>query len=100
MLDTGLYVVSGGSMEPTYHEGQRVLIERYLWRLFGLQAGAVVVFDDPRGRTAQDIKRVAEHTTEQGSYYLLGDNTSRSTDSRAYGAVPTHYITGRVIMSL
>jgi signal peptidase I len=51
------YVVSGGSMEPTYHEGQLVLVESltpyiYIWR------GEVLVIRNPHDHTQTEIKRV------------------------------------------
>lgn len=95
----GIYTIAGDSMEPTYHAGERVLVERVLWRLGGLSAGDVVVFEDPRGRRWPDLKRVSTTTSEQGTYYLLGDNPA-GTDSRQFGAIPTNYILGRVISTL
>jgi len=32
------------------------------------------------------------------SYYLLGDNTQNSHDSRGYGFVPRHAILGRIVL--
>ncbi len=98
--DTKVFVVTGGSMYPTYQDGQRVLVERFFWHLTGLRAGDVVVFDDPRGRASLDIKRVSDTPAERGTYYLLGDNARNSTDSREWGSVPGSYILGRVIMKL
>ena len=90
----------GPSMEPAYHQGDRVLVDKYVWHILGLKPGTVVVFDDPRGRKALDIKRVSDIPAEQGTYFLLGDAPNNSTDSRVFGSVPSAYIHGRVIMTL
>lgn len=97
---TQVAVVSGGSMEPAYHEGDRVLVERFLWRVAGLEVGDVVVLEHPQGRGSLDLKRVSDTPAEAGTYYLLGDNLRNSTDSREWGSVPKTYIVGRVILKL
>ncbi len=97
-FDLRAFVVSGGSMEPSYHEGERVLVDTLLWHITGLQVGDVVVFRDPK--LAIDIKRVSDTPAEAGTYYLLGDNRSHSTDSREWGSIPSSYILGRVVIDL
>lgn len=98
--DIKMFAVTGPSMYPAYQEGDRVLIDRYLWRVTGLYAGDVVVFDHPKGRATLDIKRVSSTTAERGTYYLLGDNANNSADSREFGSIPPSYISGRVILNL
>ena len=100
VADIQIFAVTGPSMYPAYQEGDRVLIDRYLWRVTGLYAGDVVVFDHPRGRGWLDIKRVSDHSAERGTYYLLGDNAQNSADSREYGSIPPSYILGRVILNM
>ncbi len=100
VADIKIFAVSGPSMYPAYQEGDRVLIDRYLWRVTGLHTGDVVVFDHPLGRASLDIKRVSGLPAERGTYYLLGDNANNSTDSRKFGSIPTSYIFGRVILNL
>ena len=98
--DLGVFVVTGGSMEPTYHEGERVVVDKYGWWVLPLHTGNVVVFADPHGKVNFDIKRISPQSSEPGTYFLLGDNVNNSTDSRSFGAVPSSYIVGRVIIKL
>jgi len=53
-----LDMVGGGSMEPTLHEGQHLIIDALTWHVVGVQRGDVVVFVNPHDRTTTDIKRI------------------------------------------
>lgn len=133
------YVVSGGSMEPTYHEGTVLLTENLtphlrVWR------GAVLVIRNPHDHAVTEVKRVVglpgeDVTIGQNNvtvvhpdgraetfgpdtaiglgqtgffqiklgpedYFVLGDNRSKSSDSRAFGAVQAADIKARVILKL
>ena len=133
------YVVTGGSMEPTYHEGQAILIEKltphfYVWR------GEVLVIRNPHDKSVTEVKRVvglpneditigqnnvtvthpdgraetfgADTSIGRGQteffhmylgprdYMALGDNRSKSSDSRTFGAVQAGDIIGHVIMQI
>ena len=133
------YAVIGGSMEPTLHDGQIVLVEKitphiHVWR------GEVLVILNPHDHKVTEIKRVVglpNETVEMGSdgisitgvngahsqfstgtpvggtgngtfkiklgpedYMVLGDNRSKSSDSRSFGAVQQVDIIGHVIMSI
>lgn len=133
------FVVTGGSMEPTYSEGDIVLAEKLtphlrIWR------GEVLVIRNPHDEKVTEIKRVVglpgeiaelgedgvtitdvngAHSqfgagtvvggTGNGAfkiqlgpedYMVLGDNRSKSSDSRSFGAVQKLDIIGRVIMKL
>lgn len=133
------YVVTGGSMEPTYSEGNVLLVESLtphlrVWR------GEVLVIRNPHDKTVTEIKRVAglpnedvtigqnnvtvTHPDGQAEtfgpdtpiglgqtgffhmklgpedYMVLGDNRSKSSDSRTFGAVQSGDIIGHVILKL
>ena len=86
--------VEGLSMIPVLAPGERVLVRRTR----DLAPGDGVVARDPEDRLV--VKRVvrAETTADgQPGWWLEGDNAAASTDSRAYGVVPTTAILGRVI---
>ena len=73
--------VQGDSMSPSLEDGQSVLALSPL--LVGVQPGRIVAFQ--RGDVLY-IKRVL--TREDGGWFVVGDNPSRSTDSRRFGPVP------------
>jgi nickel-type superoxide dismutase maturation protease len=86
--------VEGLSMIPVLAPGERVLVRRTR----ELAPGDVVVARDPEGRLV--VKRLirAETTTDgELGWWIEGDNAEASTDSRAYGAIPTTAMLGRVV---
>ena len=82
-----LYQVVGDSMAPTLHEADRLLGVSPSWLPRGFQpaAGRIVVFSEPREGGRRSIKRIVSR--EETGWFVLGDNPSRSTDSRVYGPV-------------
>src|SRR3989344_8791836 len=133
------YVVTGGSMEPTYHDGTVVIAEK-LTHHFYVARGSVLVMRNPHEKHVIEVKRVIGlpgETVEMGSegvtvtdeegrstkyeagstiggtsngtfriklgpedYFVLGDNRSKSSDSRVFGAVQKADIIGRVMIKL
>lgn len=85
--------VTGRSMEPALHEGDYVLVNRLTY-LFSLphKNDIVVVRHPVTGRLI--IKRVVRITGER--YFVQGDHSSQSTDSRMFGAVAKKHIVGKV----
>ncbi|WP_283135285.1 S26 family signal peptidase [Rhizohabitans arisaemae] len=94
--------VRGPSMEPTYHEGERVLVRRT--PIDGISAGQVVVVEGSVRPHQWIIKRAAAlpgdlvpdevasaakvapgSRVPKNSLVLLGDNRARSADSRFVG---------------
>lgn len=80
-------VVEGDSMEPTLREGDRLLVARLPRRLAPavLRPGLLVSAEDPRQPDRLLIKRVA--SVAPSGVELAGDNSAKSTDSRAFGPV-------------
>lgn len=134
------FKIPSGSMRPTLIEGDRILVNKFLYRFREPQRGEIVVFRYPDDRKRPFIKRVAAlggetvelrdgellingapttlspslETTrylnrgsygQQGSieevpeeaFYVLGDNSSFSHDSRFWGFVPRSLLIGRAI---
>lgn len=84
-------------MEPAYHSGDRVLVDRVTFRLRPPRPGDVVVLRDREQRDRFLLKRVAgpPEGTPPGGLWVLGDNAAESRDSRAFGPVRRRDIVGR-----
>jgi signal peptidase I len=50
--------VQGTSMEPLLHDGQRIVVNKFIYRFHGVERGDVVVFWYPRDPSVSFIKRV------------------------------------------
>ncbi len=84
--------VRGTSMAPTLLPGERLLVAR-LSR--APRVGDVVLAADPRDPQRELVKRVA--LVRDGEIVLRGDSPAASTDSRAFGALPSDRIEWRVL---
>lgn len=105
------------SMVDTLRPGDRVLVNRVMYHLRRLQRGDIVVFEYPRNRDVMFIKRVIglpgdtletragttmrepwsladPYTVGKDEYFVVGDNRTRSDDSRVWGTVPAANIIG------
>lgn len=51
------FLVEGSSMEPSFHDGQRMLVEKVSYRFGDPKRGQVVVFRYPSDRRRKFIKR-------------------------------------------
>ena len=83
--DRSRVVVRGWSMAPTLVPGDVVLTLPIRGRL--ARAGQVVVLRDPAATGHLVIKRI--HEWRDGRVYVLGDAPDHSTDSRAWGWLPS-----------
>lgn len=84
--------VDGHSMAPALQAGDRVVVVRGL----APRAGDVVAVPDPRRPSRLLVKRVRSVGADAG-LELAGDNARASTDSRAFGAVASSEVVGRVV---
>ncbi|MDB5194324.1 MAG: signal peptidase [Parcubacteria group bacterium] len=103
------YVVKGDSMAPTLQSGDYVFVSKlaYVWGRQPHKSDVVVVL--PRGFRERVVKRVYATPGDRfdlGSgvvsldpqeYFLMGDNSAVSEDSRTFGPVDAWNIQGRVI---
>ena len=100
--------VVGDSMRPTLRDGDLVLTVPVWFR--DLTKGQVVVVRDPRDPTRQTIKRVAALAGDlaslpdgpsevpPGHVAVVGDDPTRSTDSRTYGPVAADLVERHVML--
>ena len=94
----------GKSMEPTYCEGDRLLVIRYWGEP---ETGDAVMMKHGDGFWIKRIHAAAGDTADgekipEGFVYVLGDNLTASIDSRdpAVGLIPVDNIWGKVILDL
>ena len=134
------FKIPSGSMRPTLIEGDRILVNKFIYRFHEPQRGDVIVFRFPDDLKRPFIKRLAAvggdlveirdgrvivngqvldpqgvfslhryynqgpfgqegHAVHvpAGEYYVLGDNSMSSHDSRFWGFVPRKLLLGRAI---
>lgn len=90
LLPFGVAEVTGPSMVPTLHHGDRLVVQ-YGARI---RPGDVVVLRHPFQQDLLVVKRAAER--REGGWWVLGDNPYAGGDSTDYGTVPEDLVLGRV----
>ena len=133
------FKIPSGSMRPALIEGDRILVNKFLYRFRPPRRGDIIVFRFPEDPKRPFIKRLialggdevrirdgqvwvngqplpasltqATHYYNQGqladeqsamrvppdAYFVLGDNSASSHDSRFWGFVPKRFLIGRAI---
>jgi signal peptidase I len=134
------FKIPSGSMRPTLVEGDKLFVNKYLYRFEHPQRGDIVVFKYPQDPKKDFIKRLVAFegetveirdgkiridgkvlddpktfgkfyyynhdpfggpnekiTVPPRSYYVLGDNSANSTDSRFWGFVPFKNMIGKAM---
>ena len=133
------FKIPSGSMRPTLIECDRILVNKFLYRLREPRRGDIIVFRFPENPKRPFIKRLIAsgpetveirqgqvlisgrasdspilnglHYHNQGqfgqegtpttvpaeTYYVLGDNSSSSHDSRFWGFVPKRFLIGKAV---
>ncbi len=81
------YIVKGHSMEPSFYEGDRLLVSSFF---FKLDKGNVVVFSEGNRDLIKRIRTV----TGKDAYVAAGDNTSHS---RSY-TITRRQVKGKLLM--
>ena len=93
----GVAVVRGRSMEPTYVDGDRLLV------LYGARprvgrAHVVRLPDGPDGPRPIAVKRVTR--AEGDGWWVERDNPAEGVDSWLVGVIPPHDVVGVVVLRL
>jgi len=83
-------------MNPTFQEGDIVLVNRLAYVVTKPKPQDIIVFRDPRTQR-EVIKRITN--VSRDGYFVEGDNKKESTDSRQYGVIARKSIIGKVISS-
>ena len=135
------FKIPTGSMRSTLIEGDRILVNKFIYRFREPQAGDIIVFKYPEDPKRDFIKRLVAKGGErveirngqlflngkalegkgafeqryyynQGafaregeevlipkdSFFVLGDNSASSRDSRYWGFVPKHHLVGKAFL--
>ena len=135
------FKIPTGSMEPTLQPGDKIFVNRFIYRFRAPQRGDVIVFRYPENPRRDFIKRLValegetleiedgkfkingkvvdtpeifqkieyrnrgdfgaegrETTVPAGHYFVLGDNSDSSRDSRYWGFVPHKFVLGKAFI--
>jgi nickel-type superoxide dismutase maturation protease len=105
-LGVHIYFVPSMSMHPTLKPGQFILVDTWVYIDESVNLGDVVVFEQAldRQQTTWLVKRIAKWPEGQlqhnGLFYILGDNSGASHDSRRFGGIKQENIVGKVKLVL
>lgn len=135
------FKIPSGSMRTTFLEGDRILVNKFIYRFKEPQRGDIVVFKYPEDQKKDFVKRLIAKSGETveikdggiyiddklvetpqtirgvyyynrgdygglnqkikvpaDSYYVLGDNSASSRDSRYWGFVPKKNLLGKAFV--
>lgn len=87
--------VTGNSMIPLLKPGEILLVDLAAYRQKSPRVGDIVIAWHPHRTNLKIVKRVAS-VLDDGSCFLIGDNSAESTDSRSFGAIAFAGILGKV----
>lgn len=90
-----IYRIEGESMVPVLKSGENVLVDEKA----DVSIGDVVIARHPFKESVEMAKRITA-IDANGKFFLVGDNSDESTDSRTFGPVSLEYIKGKVTSRL
>lgn len=81
--------VEGNSMDPTFRNGQRLLIDEWTYRFFEPEKGEVVILKDPDERDDELVKRIiaVEGDTVQIKFGKIFLNSHELEDEFSHEAI-------------
>lgn len=94
MIPLFKFKINGHSMEPTFKDGDMVLVNKLSYFFIRPKIGNVVVLK----RDKYIIKRIKK--IDEDRFFVVGDNKKESTDSRKFGWIKKKDILGKVILKL
>lgn len=89
------YRIEGESMQPVLRDGDEVLVDEKA----RVGIGDVVIARHPFKESVEMAKRITA-IDANGKFFLVGDNSDESTDSRTFGPVSLECIKGKVVARL
>ena len=89
-----LLKVSGYSLYPAYRDGDYVLVSKIPILFQGIRPGDVVVF---RHSYLGKLIKLVERLESRGRSVFVVGLDEDSVDSRAFGAIPSNQVLGKVI---
>ena len=90
-----IFRIEGDSMFPSLRHGELVLFDPDAEP----NVGDIALARHPFKKSVKIVKRVREITSE-GKYFLVGDNSLESSDSRGFGAIQAKDILGVAVCRL
>jgi signal peptidase I len=101
-LGVHIYFVPSMSMYPTLKPGEFILVDTWQYQTSQPEERDVVVFQHPQQQWL--VKRIGlwpeNELNKKDQFYLLGDNTNASQDSRHFGGIEKDHIIGKVKLVL
>ena len=98
-------IVVGSSMEPSFEDGQRLLVNKVVYYFHEPERGDVIVFHPPYNKQAEYIKRVIGLPGEsieikEGKVYIYQNGEVFSLDEQSYIDEPPRYTLPRTEISV
>lgn len=88
------YTVRGNSMEPTLRAGMKIWVNRFYYNFKRPRAGDLILACHPYSGIPV-VKRI--QTIIGKKLFLIGDNATKSTDSRHFGPLNKKVLLGKII---